>query len=103
MTEPELGFTAVCPHAIKLPVRTENKAASFRNSIWVKQMAFEILSNAEECGYNPHVGERTYNPVGKPHRKLLLNESTGFGWSSCASDPWKVMERWTSLHCCVSL
>ena len=38
-------------------------------------MAFEILSNAEECGYNPHVGERTYNAVGKPHyRKLLLNE-----------------------------
>ena len=38
-------------------------------------MAFEVLSNAEECGYSPHVGERTCNAVGKPHYpKLLLNE-----------------------------
>ena len=76
MTEPELGFTAVCPHAIKLPVQTGHRAASFRDLIWVKQMAFEVLSSAEECGYNPRVGERTCNAVGKPHYpKLLWNEA----------------------------
>ena len=38
-------------------------------------MAFEMLSNAEECGYNPRVGDRTYNSVGKPYYlKLSLNE-----------------------------
>ena len=38
-------------------------------------MAFEMLSNAEECGYNPRVGDRTYNSVEKPYYlKLSLNE-----------------------------
>ena len=70
-----MGSKAVCPHAILLPVSTENRTVTFRALIWVKQMAFEILSNAEECGYSPRVADRTSNTVGKPHcLKLLLNE-----------------------------
>lgn len=64
--EPALGSKAVCPHAI-LPISTKIRTAAFRDLIWVKQRAFEILPNVEEGGESPHVGDRTASAVGKPH------------------------------------
>lgn len=63
MTEP--GLVSICPRVILLPVCTENRTATFRDLIRVKQITFEVLSSAEACGYSPHAGNRTSDAVGK--------------------------------------